>query len=395
MAMLDGPFAGGLLDARARTSGPGEEAMMPLVCRFTLIAALCALIASCSGGAAATPILNVYNWSDYIGDGTIAEFEKATGIKVHYSTFDANETLHAKMLAGHSGYDVVVPSSHWAGLQIQAGLFRKLDKTQIPNYANLDPAVLASLAAVDPGNQYLAPWLWGITTVGINVDEVKKALGDLPMPKNAWDLIFQPKYANRLRSCGLSLLDSGDEVFPAALKYLGKSPYSRDASDYEAAARLLMAIRPDVTLFSSSEYINDLAAGSICVVMGWNGDIGIAARRAREANNGQHIEIEVPSSGAVLFFDTMAIPRDARHVGEAYQWINFIYRPQVQAEIVDKVSYANPVRAADALIDPTVRGDPAVFLAGDDLKRMSPPGLINNDIRRLRTRLFTTFKTGA
>ena len=361
-----------------------------------LLLALCSgvILPSCSGGEAATPVLNVYNWSDYIGDTTIADFEKATGIKVHYSTFDANETLHAKILAGHSGYDVVVPSSHWAGLQIQAGLYQKLDKSQIPNYASLDPVILKSLASVDPGNQYLAPWLWGITTIGINQDQVKAALGDLPMPDNAWDLIFKPEYADRLKSCGFSLLDSGDEVFPAALQYLGKSPYSRDPDDYAAAARLLMAIRQDVTLFSSSEYINDLAAGSLCVAMGWNGDIGIASRRAREAANGQKIKIEVPASGAVLFFDTMAIPRDARHVAQAYQWINFIYRPEVQADIVDKVSYANAVRAADPLIDPAIRTDQAVFLGGNDLKRMAPPGLINNDIRRLRTRLFTTFKTG-
>jgi putrescine transport system substrate-binding protein len=369
---------------------------MMRVIRCLLVAlALSIVLASCSGGEAATPTLNVYNWSDYIGESTIADFQKATGVKVHYSTFDANETLHAKMLAGHSGYDVVVPSSHWAGLQIQAGLYQPLDKSRIPNYANLDPAILKSLATVDPGNRYLAPWLWGITTVGINQAEVKAALGSLPMPKNAWDLIFKPEYASRLKSCGLSLLDSGDEVFPAALQYLGKSPYSRDPDDYAQAARLLMSIRDDVTLFSSSEYINDLAAGSLCVAMGWNGDIGIASRRAREAANGQNIIIEVPMSGAVLFFDTMAIPRDARHVSEAYQWINFIYRPSVQAGIVDKVSYANPVRAADPLMDPAVRGDHAVFLEGDDLKRMAPPGLINNDIRRLRTRLFTTFKTGA
>jgi putrescine transport system substrate-binding protein len=364
-----------------------------LVGLLSLVGA-CLVLSSCSGGEAATPVLNVYNWSDYIGDTTIADFEKTTGIKVHYSTFDANETLHAKILAGHSGYDVVVPSSHWAGLQIQAGLYQKLDKSRIPNYASLDPLILERLATVDPGNQYLAPWLWGITTLGINQAEVKAALGDLPMPKNAWDLIFKPEYADRLKSCGFSMLDSGDEVFPAALQYLGKSPYSRDPADYAEAARLLMTIRQDVTLFSSSEYINDLAAGSLCVAMGWNGDIGIASRRAHEAADGQDIKIEVPTSGAVLFFDTMAIPRDARHVAEAYQWINFIYRPEVQAAIVDKVSYANPVRAADPLIDPVIRTDQAIFLGVDDLKRMAPPGLINNDIRRLRTRLFTTFKTG-
>ena len=287
-----------------------------------------------------------------------------------------------------------MPSSHWAALQIKAGLLQKLDKSKIPNLAGLDPVIMKNLASVDPGNAYLTPWLWGITTVGINVDQVKQALGDLPMPDNAWDLLFSPRYAERLKGCGVSLLDSGDEIFPAALMYLGKPPYSTDPADYQDAEQLLLRIRPDVTLFSSSGYINDLAAGSLCVVMGWNGDIGIAARRAKEAGNGQHIEILLPSSGAVLLFDTMAIPKDAPHPEAAYQWINFIYRPQVQAEIVNKVSYANPIPAARDLIEPDIRDSRAVFLQPGDLKRMAAPGLVTNDIRRLRTRLFTSFKTG-
>ncbi len=360
-----------------------------------LLVACLGALAACSQQGADDNTLNVYNWSDYIGDDTVADFEKATGIKVHYNTFDANETLHAKLLAGHTGYDVVVPSSHWAALQIKAGLFQPLDKSKIPNLASLDPVIMKNLRSVDPGNQYLAPWLWGITTVGINVDQVREALGDLPMPANSWDLIFKPRYAERLKHCGVSLLDSGDEVFPAALMYLGFQPYSTDPAEYQAAASLLDKIRPDITLFSSSGYINDLAEGSLCVVMGWNGDIGIAARRAAEAGNGQHIQILLPSSGAVLLFDTMAIPKDARHVAAAYQWINFIYSPKVQAQIVNKVSYANPVPAAAALIDEDIRDNHAVFIEGQDLKRMAAPGLVNNDIRRLRTRLFTSFKTGA
>jgi putrescine transport system substrate-binding protein len=365
-----------------------------LVLGLMLFACLAAL-AGCSNSSADDKTLNVYNWSDYIGYDTVADFEKATGIKVHYNTFDANETLHAKLLAGHTGYDIVVPSSHWAALQIKAGLFQPLDKSKIPNLANLDPVIMHNLTSVDPGNRYLAPWLWGITTVGINVEQVHQALGDLPMPANAWDLIFSPRYADRLKHCGVSLLDSGDEIFPAALMYLGFPPYSTKPVEYQAAAALLDKIRPDITLFSSSGYINDLAEGSLCVVMGWNGDIGIAARRAAEAGNGQKIQILLPSSGAVLLFDTMAIPKDARHVDAAYQWINFIYRPEVQAQIVNKVSYANPVPAAAPLIDQDIRDNHAVFLGGEDLKRMAVPGLVDNDIRRLRTRLFTSFKTGA
>ncbi|MBV8634746.1 MAG: polyamine ABC transporter substrate-binding protein [Burkholderiaceae bacterium] len=364
---------------------------------FGIIACIL-LLGSCSKSAEEKAeeenVLNVYNWSDYIGENTIADFEKETGIKVRYDTFDANETLHAKLLARHTGYDIVVPSSHWAKMQLEGGLFRPLDKSRIVNWKNLDPAVMRNLATLDPGNTYLAPWLWGTTTLGINVDKVKAALGDLPMPDNAWDLLFKPQYASRLKSCGVSVLDSGDELFPAALRYLGHPPFSKNPADYQDAAKLLNATRPSVTLFSSSGYINDLAAGSLCLSMGFNGDIGIAAQRAKEANNGQHVEILLPKSGAVLFFDTMAIPADAEHVENAYKWINYIYRPEVQAGLVNKVFYANPVRAADPLIKPEVRDNKAVFLEGDVLSRMVPPDSVSNDIRRLRTRLFTTFKTG-
>jgi len=358
----------------------------------------CVALGSCSKSAQDKAeednVLNIYNWSDYIGESTIADFEKETGIKVRYDTFDANETLHAKLLARHTGYDIVVPSSSWAKIQLEGGLFRPLDKSRITNWKNLDPGVMQNLAALDPGNTYLAPWLWGITTVGINVDKVKAALGNMPMPADAWDLLFKPEYANRLKSCGVSVLDSADELFPAALRYLGHPPYSKNPSDYQEAAKLLERVRPSITLFSSSGYINDLAEGSLCLAVGFNGDIGIASQRAKEANNGQHIEILLPRSGAVLFFDTMAIPADAEHVENAYKWINFIYRPEVQAGIVNKVFYDNPVRAADSSINPDIRANKAVFLEGDVLARMVPPDSVGSDIRRLRTRLFTTFKTG-
>jgi putrescine transport system substrate-binding protein len=356
-----------------------------------------ALLAACSlaGGAwAQSKVLNVYNWSDYIGDDTIANFEKETGIKVRYDNYDSNETLHAKLVAGRSGYDIVVPSSNWGKLQLEGGLLQKLDKAKIPNYANLDPAVMKQISGMDPANQYLVPWLWGITTLGINVDKVKAALGSTPMPDNAWDLLFKPEYLSKLKSCGVSVLDSADEVFPAALRYLGKPAYSRNAADYQEAAKLLATIRPYITLFSSSGYINELASGSLCLVLGWNGDIGTASNRAKEAKNGQNIQILVPKSGAVLFFDTMAIPADAPNVENAYKFINYILRPEVQAGIVNKVPFANPVRGADKLIKPEVSGNSAVFLKPEDLAKMTPPDAVNNDIRRTRTRLYTTFKTG-
>ena len=352
------------------------------------------LLAGCGKPAESENVLNVYNWSDYIGETTIQDFEKETGIKVRYDTFDANEALHAKLLAGHTGYDIVVPSSHWAKLQIQGGLYRKLDKSKIPNLANLDPFILKQLATMDPGNEHIAPWTGGFTTVGINVDKVKAALGDLPMPENAWDLVFKPEYASRLKSCGISVLDSGDEMFPAALRYIHHKPFSANPADYQEAATLLKGLRPYIAEFSSSAYINDLAAGSLCASVGWSGDIGIAGQRAKEAHNGQNIRILVPKSGAVLFFDTMAIPADAEHVENAYKWINFVYRPDVQVGIVNKISYQGPVRAADTLIRPEIYANKGLFLSPEDLEKMVPPDAVSSDIRRLRTRLYTTFKTG-
>jgi putrescine transport system substrate-binding protein len=339
-------------------------------------------------------VLNIYNWSDYIGDDTIKNFEKETGIKVHYDTFDSNETLHAKLVAGRTGYDIVVPSSNWAKIQLEGGLFMRLDKSKITTYGNLDPYVMKNLATMDPGNQYLVPWMWGITTVGINVDKVKAALGNLPMPDNAWDLLFKPEYISKLKSCGVSMLDSGDEVFPAAMRYLGKPAYSIHPADYQDAARLLAKIRPYVTLFSSSGYINDLASGALCVSLGWNGDMSIAQRRAKEAKNGVNIQVLLPKTGAILFFDTMAIPVDAPHPENAYKWMSYIYRPDVNAGLANKVFYANPVPSAAKYIKPEVLANKAVFMKQGDLARMVPPNSVPIDIRRLRTRLYTTFKTG-
>lgn len=340
------------------------------------------------------PVLHVYNWSNYIGPDTIAQFERETGIRVRYDTFDNNEIVHAKLIAGRSGYDIVVPSSNWARLQIDGGLLRPIDPAQVPNLRNLDPAVQAQLATMDPGNRFMVNWLWGFTTVGINVERVRAALGDLPMPDNAWDLIFDPRYVSRLRACGVSFLDSASEVLPAALHYLGRPPYSRNPADYAAALQLLRSIRPHVTLFSSSGYINDLATGSICVAMGWSGDINIARQRAIDGRTGQTIQALIPRTGGLLFFDVMVIPADAPRPGNAHKFINFILRPDVNAALVNTVFYANPVPAARQFIRPDVANNPTVFLPPADMARMIPPQPINNDIRRLMTRTFTSFKTG-
>ena len=269
-------------------------------------------------------VLNVYNWSDYIAEDTIRNFERETGIKVRYDNFDNNEIVHAKLVAGKTGYDIVIPSSNWAKLQIDGGLLRKLDKSQLPNLRFMDPAVQAQLAKMDPGNDYMVNWLWGFTTVGINVDKVRAALGNLPMPDNAWDLVFKPEYISRLKSCGVSFLDSATEVVPAALHYLGKPSFSKNTGDYAQAAALLRSVRPHVTLFSSSGYINDMASGSICVALGWSGDINIARQRAIDGKTGQNIQALIPRTGGLLFFDVMVIPADAPRPGNAHKFINYI-----------------------------------------------------------------------
>ncbi|MGS0754955.1 polyamine ABC transporter substrate-binding protein [Roseateles sp. GG27B] len=339
-------------------------------------------------------ILNVYNWSDYIAEDTIKNFEKETGIKVRYDNFDNNEIVHAKLVAGKTGYDVVVPSSYWAKLQADGGLLRKLDKAQLPNYKNLDPALQAQLAKLDPGNEYMVDWLWGFTTVGINVDKVKAAIAPLPMPDNAWDLVFKPEYISKLKSCGVSFLDSATEVIPAALHYLGKPAYSKSIADFAGVPALLKSIRPNVTLFSSSGYINDMANGSICLALGWSGDINIARQRAIDGKTGQKIEALIPKTGGIIFMDVMVIPADAPRPGNAHKFINYILRPEVHASLTNKVFYANPNKASKPFIRPEVANNPSVFLSDTDMKTMASPDALNNDIRRQMTRMYTSFKTG-
>ena len=339
-------------------------------------------------------VLNVYNWSDYIAEDTIRNFEKETGIKVRYDNFDNNEIVHAKLVAGKTGYDVVVPSSYWAKVQADGGLLMKLDKSKIPNLKNLDPALQEQLAKLDPGNQFQVNWLWGFTTIGINVDKVKAALGSTPMPDNAWDLVFKPEYISKLKGCGVSFLDSATEVVPAALHYLGKPAYSKNQADYAGVAPLLKSIRPYVTLFSSSGYINDMANGSICVALGWSGDVNIARQRAIDGKTGQKIEALIPKTGGVLFFDVMVIPADAPHPGNAHKFIDYILRPEVHASLTNKVFYANPNAASKKFVKPEVANNPTVFPTPEDMKKMQAPDALSNDIRRTMTRLYTSFKTG-
>ena len=339
-------------------------------------------------------VLNIYNWSDYLAPETIPNFEKETGIKVRYDIFDSNEILHAKLVARKTGYDIVVPSSNWAKLQIDGGLFQKLDKTQLPNWKNLDLGILKQMEAFDPGNAYLVDWLWSYTTVGINVDKVKKALGTTPMPDNAWDLVFNPKYTTKLKSCGITMLDTASEVFPIALHYLGKNPYTKNSADYQAAFDMLKKVRPDVKRFNSGGQIEDLASGQVCVALGWAGDFNLARKRSIENKLEQNIVALVPKTGGLLFMDTMAITADAAHPSNAHKFINYILKAEVHAGLTNAVTYANPNKAATPFVDPEIKNNKTIFLPAADVAKLIPPGNVDNNTRRTMTRLFTRFKTG-
>ncbi len=356
--------------------------------------AVCTFFFVGTAQSAEPKVLNIYNWSDYIAEDTLQNFEKETGIKVRYDTYDNNEILHAKLVAGKTGYDIVVPGSHFAKTQIEGGLLQKLDRSKLSNWGNLDKGLLAQLAKLDPGNAYLVDWLWGYVTIGINVTKVKTALGSMPMPENAWSLLFDPKYVSKLKGCGVSVLDSASEVLPAALLYVGKPPYSRNAADYALAGKMLKSIRPYVTRFSSSGYIEEMASGATCLVMGFSGDINIARSRALEAKTKTPVVIEalVPKTGATLFFDTMAIPKDAPHVQNAHLFINYILRPEVHAALTNKVFYANPNAASLKFVKKDVAENKSIFLDAASTKTMIAPDSLPPDLRRVQTRTFSSFK---
>ncbi len=352
------------------------------------------LLYSSTSFSAEEKVLNIYNWSDYLAPDTIPNFEKETGIKVRYDIFDTNEVLHAKLIAKKTGYDIVVPSSNWAKLQIAGGLLQKLDKTKLPNWKNLDPVVLAQLAKIDPGNQYLVDWLWSYTTVGINIDKVKKALGTMPMPDNAWDLVFNPQYTSKLKSCGITMLDTPAEIFPVALHYLKKPAFSTNADDYYQTLEMLRKVRPDISRFTSGGQIEDLASGNICVALGWAGDFNLARKKSIENKSAQNIEALVPKTGALMFMDTMAIPADAPHPDNAHRFINYIMRAEVHAGLTNAVTYANPNKAATVFVDKEIKENKSIYLSDADLANLIPPGNVDNNTRRIMTRLFTRFKTG-
>ena len=378
----------------ARRSRRPAGTMLARLAALAAAAAVASLGLAMPALAQEEKVLNIYNWSDYIASDTVRNFERETGIKVRYDVYDSNEVLNAKLSAGNTGYDIVVPSLNWASLQLKAGLLRELDKSKLPNLAHVDPQLQAKLARVDPDNRHLVIWLWGYTTIGINVDKVKAALGPLPMPANSWELLFNPRYAARLQSCGISVLDSPSEVLPAAMVYAGKPAFSSVAADYQAAGQLLKNIRPYIALFSASGYINDMANGSICLALGWSGDINIARQRALAAGAGVRIEALPPSRGATIVLDSMAIPADAPHPNNALLWMNYVLRPQVQASLTNKVFYANASLASVKYVDPALAANTSLFLSDDEKQRLIVPEAFTLPIRRLVSRTYTRFKTG-
>ncbi|UVE19828.1 polyamine ABC transporter substrate-binding protein [Pseudomonas sp. LS44] len=345
-----------------------------------------------SAGVQAESTVHVYNWSDYIGETTLADFEKATGIKPVYDVFDSNETLEGKLLAGRSGYDVVVPSNHFLGKQIKAGAFQKLDKSQLPNWQNLDPKLLKQLEVNDPGNQYAVPYLWGTNGIGYNVEKVKAALGVDSI--DSWAVIFEPENIKKLSSCGVAFLDSADEMIPAMLKYLGLDPNSQNPEDYKTAEAKLLAVRPYVTYFHSSKYIGDLANGDICVAAGFSGDILQAAERAEEAGKGIEIAYSIPKEGANLWFDMMAIPADAANGKQAHAFINYLLQPEVIAKVSDYVGYANPNLKAGEFMDTEVRDDQSVYPPQAVLDKLFVSAELPPKVQRLMTRSWTKVKSG-
>ena len=345
-----------------------------------------------AGQASAQDTVNIYNWTDYIAEDTLVNFQRDTGIKPIYDVFDSNETLEGKLLAGRTGYDVVVPSNHFLGRQIKAGVFQKLDKSQIPNWKNLDPTLLARLQANDPGNEYAVPYLWGTNGIGYNVDKVKEVLGVDSI--DSWDAVFKPENMKKLTKCGVAFLDSADEMLPTVLNYLGLDANSTNPKDYKKAEEVLMSVRPYVTYFHSSKYISDLANGNICVAIGFSGDVFQAKARAEDAKKGVNIAYIVPKEGGALWFDMLAIPKDSSNVKEAHTFINYLLKPEVIAQVSDYVGYANPNPAADKVMDESIRTDEAVYPTQAVLDKTYVSIELPAKIQRLMTRTWTKVKTG-
>lgn len=346
-----------------------------------------------SGALHGEEILKVYNWNDYIAKDTLENFHKETGIRVIYDVFDSNEMVEAKLLSGHSGYDIVVPSNDFLAKQIKVGAFAPLDKSKLTNLGNLNADLMKQLEKADPQNRYAVPYLWGTTGIGYNVDKVKALLGDAA-PIDSLALIFDPKYAEKISSCGFSMMDSADEMMSQALSYLGRDPNSTDPEDYKVAGAAIEKVRPYVTYFHSSRYITDLANGDTCVAFGFSGDIFQAAARADEAGNGHKVKYSIAKEGAYLWFDMLAIPADAENKDNAHIFINYLLRPDVIAEISNYVAYANPNDAAQAMVDKEILDNPGIYPSEESIKNLYIREVRPLKVQRAMTRAWTKAKSG-
>jgi len=361
--------------------------------RKTHLLAATALAALVSSGAFAQErTVNVYNWSDYIDDSILEDFTKETGIKVVYDVFDSNEILETKLLAGGTGYDVVVPTGTFLARQIQAGVFQKLDKSKLPNLSNMWDVVAERTAKYDPGNEYSINYMWGTTGIGYNVNKVQDALGIETI--DSWDVVFNPEMIAKLADCGVYMLDAPAEMIPAALNYLGLDPNTTSPDELGKAEELLLSIRPSIRKFHSSEYINALANGDICLAVGWSGDMFQARDRAAEADQGVAISYSIPKQGAQMWFDQMAIPADAPHPEEAHAFLNYMMRPDVIAKASNYVFYANGNAASKELLDEEVIGDPAVYPDDETMSKLFTTVPLDARTQRLVTRIWTRVVTG-
>jgi putrescine transport system substrate-binding protein len=353
-------------------------------------------------GEAATPsaaaaggeekVLNVYNWSDYIDPGVIDDFKAETGIDVHYDVFDSNEVLETKLLTGNSGYDVVVPSAYFLERQIKAGVFQKLDKSKLPNLVNLDPELMKSVAGHDPGNEYGVVYMWGTTGIGYDADKVEAIMPGAPV--DSWSLVFDPAIVQKFKDCGVSVLEDPTDMVGTMLLYLGKDPHSESEEDLALAEKALLAIRPYIRMITSAQYVDALANGEICIAVGYSGDIMQARDRAAEAGKEADIRYSIPKEGALMWFDTLAIPADAKHVSNAYLFIDYLLRPDVAARNTDFVNYANANAKATELISADIRDDPGIYPTPETKARLQPNLAKSAEFTRSLNRSWTRFTTG-
>lgn len=384
------------------------EGSVPMNARMSaLVSALAlAILAGCGSDApadadgsndtpapAADKILNVYNWSDYIGEDTIENFQEETGIRVTYDVMDSNEVLETKVMTGNTGYDIVVPSLTFLARQVQAGVYLEIDKSRLSNYGNLDPEMMALLATNDPGNTHSIPYLWGTTGIGYNVQKVTEALGE-DAPVDSWALVFEPENLAKLKGCGVGILDTPSEIIPPVLHYLGEDPNSFDEAVIQKGVDRLKELRPHITYFHSSQFINDLANGDICVAVGWSGDIIQAQARAAEADKGVEVAYSIPKEGAPMWFDMLAIPKDARNVDNAYLFLDYLLRPEVMAGIQNYVMYASANQAALPMVDDAVLDDPGIYPDEETQAKLFTLAVLPPEVDRLFNRHWTTLKTG-